>query len=1029
VIVVTSKNKEDFPLPIAIMLFAIIAGGYFYLNILRFHPGSIIVLKQFCEHYSNGIGFSVIALITNITFIGSYLKRTFGLSKQGSKLAALQGKKVRKGITKTDLTLFFIGVVCFMQTRKTIHPILGPVFSPMMSLVGSQWLAISLSMNLAVFVFFALKLLLQIFEKFDFVKSRNKNLETPSTEEGELVLGTTMGELYSDAQNIDSQKNSGFQESWVKIPRRGVNGGIFITGSVGSGKSQGTILPYLKQIVANKDKCPALLAIDPKGTFLREAETIFNEAGVSDRIVRITLKGDQTFNPVFANDCLKNSRFVELAEMVRAASINFMGKSSDSPFWSVSSTNLIRNAIVYCAATIGYFTLLDLYKSIVEAANLNIVENLKAILNKKEFTQEERFNIERCIDYFENEYLQMDNRLRTSIVATGTAFINQFQEYHASRIFCPKKEDLTLTSMEQLILDGNILLFDIQQPGLARSMGTIIKLHFEQAVLNLLPELKQKNQPWTTALIIDEYQDVVTCGGGGTIGDDSFLAKARESKPAVIVATQSLSSLMNTVGSSRPALELVQNFRTRIACHSSDIETIKMYQELAGKKDTESEVRSLSETSQSAKLNLIAGGFESENSNLNESVSFSKRREDLISGQEFSRLRTFEAFAQVFDGVNTKFVKLHLKPSFLKKVNVKHDDVLEMIKQPEGKQKSVSLLKTLFKHVLCILMSFISVKKAIADSGVPTVCSVASTPSYESCLDLQIKGCTCGFPPHPCALISYYVPQSFIEVWPDPRMTYFSILPGVRLQMKSATPGIYGAEADDDTQSYHAHALSIPFASMIFSSMPAHGTRMEKYCFDAMSEHFGTHWRTGKSDLTQPFFLAWSLAPKACLLKGAATSVTGEPGGAPRGDSFICSFKVPKVNMFPPSSHDACNGWGTFYPRYGSYAGPAGMTGALMIGSRIKSLAAEVLSSMPNSPDEKWQMIYPQASSCFREGQNIGILETIKGAREERRLINGKLKGYLFAVWSRASTCQEYTSVIQAQAAAASIGLVCRGAP
>jgi hypothetical protein len=1027
--VTVSKTKEDFPLPVAMMLFAAIAGGYLYLNVLRFHPNSISVLKNFCEQYSNEIGFCIIALVTNITFMGSYIKRSFGLNKQGSKLAALQGKKKIRKITKADFVLSFLAMVFFFQTRKTIHPILGPVFSPLMGVVESQRLTLAIAINNGIFVFFILKLILQISKTVNIFESANKKLKPPVVDDGELVLGTTIGELNSFNCVENSSRNEQIQESWIKIPRRGVNGGIFITGSVGSGKSQGAILPYLKQIVSNKDKCPAILAIDPKGTFLREAEEIFKEAGVSDRIVRISLKGDQTFNPVFAKDCLTNSRFVELAEMVRAASVNFMGKSSDSPFWSVSSTNLIRNAIVYCAATMGYFTLLDLYKSIVEAANPYIVENLKSVLTQKIFSDEEKFNIARSIDYFENEYLQMDNRLRTSIVATGTAFINQFQEYSASRIFCPKEEDLTLTSMEQLILDGKILLFDIQQPGLARSMGTIIKLHFEQAVLNLLPQLKLKDQPWTTALIIDEYQDVVTCGGGGTIGDDSFLAKARESKPAVIVATQSLSSLMNTVGSSRPALELVQNFRTRIAGHSSDIETIKMYQELAGKKETESEVRSLSETSQAAKLNLIAGGFESENSNLNESVSFSKRREDLISGQEFSRLKTFEAFAQVFDGIDTKFVKLHLKPSFLKKVNVKHEEVLAMLKQPAKKNKSPLSFKSIFKTSICLMLTLLNIRKVMADTGTPTVCSVASTPSYETCLDLQINGCTCGFPPHPCALISYYVPQSFIEVWPDPRMTYFSILPGVRLQMKSATPGIYGAEADDDTQSYHAHALSIPFASMIFSSMPAHGTRMEKFCFDAMSEHFGTHWRTGKSDLTQPFFLAWSLSPKACLLKGAATSFTGEPGGAPRGDSMMCSFKVPEVNMFPPSSHDACNGWGTFYPRYGSYVGPASMTGALMIGSRIKSLAAEVLNSMPNNPDEKWQMIYPQASSCFREGQNIGLLETIKGVREERRLFNGKLKGHLFAIWGRTSTCQEFTSVIQAKAAAASIGLVCRGAP
>jgi hypothetical protein len=202
---------------------------------------------------------------------------------------------------------------------------------------------------------------------------------------------------------------------------------------------------------------------------------------------------------------------------------------------------------------------------------------------------------------------------------------------------------------------------------------------------------------------------------------------------------------------------------------------------------------------------------------------------------------------------------------------------------------------------------------------------------------------------------------------------------------------------------------------------------MEKMCFDGMSEHFGSHWDTGKADLLQPTFLAWSAAPKACLLKGAATSISGDGGSGFASDSAMCSFPLPKLDVFPPSSHPVCNGWGVFFPRYGTYSGPASMTGALMIASRIKSLSSEVLKTMPSSPDEKWQMIYPQSSSCFREGQNVGVLESVKNARETMRLANGKLKGYLFVVWKRTSTCQEMPSALQAKAAALAIPAACGG--
>ena len=176
--------------------------------------------------------------------------------------------------------------------------------------------------------------------------------------------------------------------------------------------------------------------------------------GLDHLIVKIVLGGKVTINPIYCERPLKNSRFSEIAEMVRAAAINFMGKSSDSPFWDVSSSYLIRNSIVYCAATMSYYTLLDLYQTIVRANKDDLGEELTEALKEGSFDEEEQFNIGRAIEYFKNEYSQLEDRVRTGIVATSTAFINQFQEFGASRVFCPKLEDLTIKSMDELVKDG-----------------------------------------------------------------------------------------------------------------------------------------------------------------------------------------------------------------------------------------------------------------------------------------------------------------------------------------------------------------------------------------------------------------------------------------------------------------------------------------------------------------------------------------------------------------------------------------------
>ncbi len=1015
-----AQAQNDVPLSIAVLALVGVGCAYFYLNYFRFEPAKLNLLVEFSVAHGTFLWVSLTGFVINLAFIGIFLNRSLGMERQGSKLQALQGKSSKLLLGHAEIVAGAAAMMTFFIERHVIQAEVAPIISQVFAGNVVRWFQFGFALNLGVCSYFLSRVVLRLFAGVRFNLRDAHRLTEPELENGDLVLGTTTGDLRHGVQDEEA-------EEWVKIPGRGVNGGIFISGSIGSGKTQGAILRYLRQLLFQNKGVPAILAIDPKGTFLRDAERLIKRAGLGDRIVRISLGGNVTFNPVFVENPLRDSRFVGLADMVRSAAVNFMGKSADSPFWEVSSSHLIRNTIAYCAAQHGYFTLLDLYRAIVRASKHNLADDLRAKLAEGTFSEEETFNINCAIEYFENEYSQLEDRVRTGIVATSTAFVNQFQEFAANRVFCPKEGNVTIGSMEEFVRDGKILLFDVQQPGLARSMGTFIKLHFEQAVLNMVAELREKDMPFTTALIIDEYQDVVTCGGGGTIGDDTFMAKARETKPAVIVATQSLSSLMNTIGSQRPALELVQNFRTRIACHSSDIETIKLFQELAGKEDLDSETHSMSETAQSAKRNLLAGGFDSKSSSLNEAVSRAKRREHLVTGKEFSRLRTFEAFAQVFDGIETRFLKLYLKPDFLKFINTKHEAVLDILRV-SGKSSLTGKFKGWMRTCRAAAMSLLLAGNVQA-ATIPNICSVAKSPAFSSCLELMIGGCTCGYPPHPCALISYYVPQTFIEVWPEAKSSYFTAIPGAAAQLAKVVPRPFGAEGGDDTQSFQARSIAVPLAALTFKLMPSGGTRNEKVCFDGMSEDFGDHWNTGKGDLLQPLFLAWSASPKACLLKGAVTSITGEGGSGFSGDSAMCSFPVPKIGMLPPSSHSACNGWGTFYPRYGTYTGPASMSGALMIASRIKSLSSEVLHTMPSGPDEKWQMIYPQSTSCFREGQNIGLLETVKGAREEMRLMNGKLKGYLFVIWNRTTACKEMPTAVQAKAAALAIPAACGGMP
>lgn len=312
--------------------------------------------------------------------------------------------------------------------------------------------------------------------------------------------------------------------------------------------------------------------------------------------------------------------------------------------------------------------------------------------------------------------------------------------------------------------------------------------------------------------------------------------------------------------------------------------------------------------------------------------------------------------------------------------------------------------------------------------GFPTVCSVVNSPHFLGCLELRKIPSTCGFPPRPCVHYSYYVPQYFIEVVTNPRESYFTAMPSAAKQLASLKDVIpFGAEEDNGAYSYHAHTINVPFTRWAFHGLSCGGTSWDNMCFTAMSEHLGTNWKTGAADLLQPSWLAWSAAPKVCLLKGAATSATG--GSTPTGyptSSYMCSSDRGLLTKYPPSNQPVCNGWGIFFPRYGTVTNSDQMTSSLMIAARMRSLGSEVFQSVPTFSDEKWQMISPQTSSCFKEGQNVSVLQA-KGVSEIGRLIKGEFKNYLYVVWKRVGCTRDVHTIPSTLAWPAVMQASCRG--
>src|SRR5262249_15038668 len=105
--------------------------------------------------------------------------------------------------------------------------------------------------------------------------------------------------------------------------------------------------------------------------------------------------------------------------------------------------------------------------------------------------------------WFYQDWKRLDNRLRSSIVEGISVFLSLFDDNPAvKRVFCPPKETYDpvantdgvygkpLPPFRDLIESGAVCALSLPlsaNPGLARTIGTMMKQDFQRAVLNRIP--------------------------------------------------------------------------------------------------------------------------------------------------------------------------------------------------------------------------------------------------------------------------------------------------------------------------------------------------------------------------------------------------------------------------------------------------------------------------------------------------------------------------------------------------------------
>jgi len=290
------------------------------------------------------------------------------------------------------------------------------------------------------------------------------------------------------------------------------------------------------------------------------------------------------------------------------------------------------------------------------------------------------------LDAVERWYLhgwsRLDARLRSSITEGVVVFLSLFDDNPAvHRAFCPPRsayaeepgagEPQPLPPLDSLMEAGKVLALNFpvgMNPGLARILGVMLKLDFQRAVLQRIPQITEHpERVWRDLLFVcDEYHAFATVGETDPTGDERTFALSRQARLIPIVATQSISSLRSALPGDESWRTLLQCFRTKVFLATSDEFTARNAAELCGRRDRLKAHYSISESGRDAHISLLTGRPTAGRQSLSASKSYAPHHEYIFAPRVFTQLQNGQAIVVPYDGINPLPPQYcYLKPYYL----------------------------------------------------------------------------------------------------------------------------------------------------------------------------------------------------------------------------------------------------------------------------------------------------------------------------------------------------------------------------
>lgn len=528
--------------------------------------------------------------------------------------------------------------------------------------------------------------------------------------------------------------------TWLVVPERGLYTGTLIVGAIGSGKTSACMYPYVEQLLAYRAADPqrklAALVLEVKGDFCQQVREILKRHGREEDYIEVSLDSKYRYNPLH-----NNLDAYALAYGIATLMTNLFGHGKE-PFWQQASTNLVKFVILLHQTLDDYVTLFQVYEHAINPDKLRarITEGERRfspdakciVIDKREslFTVglsawtwhddvamkrswahwspdlvdalnangipysieptrttadevDRRARFEAVKRWFDDDWMRMETKLRTSIVEGISVFLSLFDDNpRVKHVFCPPKDTydpdrnpnaafgVPLPPLGELIDQGKVVALNFPiatNPGLARALGTMLKHDFQRAVLSRIPttpvDVADASRP--VLFVCDEYQSFATTGENQPSGDEKFLSLARQARCIPILATQSISSLRSNL-SGESWRTLLQGLRTKLFLALSDDFSARVAADLCGTSERLKPGYTFTEAGQDARVSMLTGRPAAHRTTVGASKSYSLRRDFVFQPNDFAELQNAQAIVLPYDGLNPHPPTLcYLKPYYL----------------------------------------------------------------------------------------------------------------------------------------------------------------------------------------------------------------------------------------------------------------------------------------------------------------------------------------------------------------------------